>query len=168
MGPEKYSEMRKLVSKALVAIFVAVSLTLSGCGSLQKVKDIKVTSVGVESYSLSGLRTVNAILAVGVDNPTFAFKVTGLNGILKYKGEDFAFYSADTIKIDKKCGKVYDLTCSATLSEGVSLMKAVQIFRNGSLEGFTTDVEAKVKLKSGAGTTLKYKDLDLQKLAEGK
>ena len=160
--------MRKHSLKIFLALITAIMLTFQGCASLKKVKDINITSIGVESYSLSGLRAIDAVLAVGIDNPTFAFKVTGLNGILKYKGEDFAFYSADTIKIDKKCGKVYDLPCSATLSEGVSLMKAVQIFRNGSLEGFTTDVEAKVKLKSGAGTTLKYKDLDLQKLAEGK
>ena len=152
----------------LLALSSILSLALSGCSSLKKVKDIKVTSVGVESYSFSGLRSIDAVLAIGIDNPTFAFKITDLNGILKYKGEDFAFYSADTINVDKKCSKVYDLPCSATLTEGVSLMKAIQIARDGTLDGFTTDVEAKVKLRSGAGTTLKYKDLDLKEMAEGK
>ena len=129
-------------------------------------KDIKVTSCGVESYSLKGLRSVDAVLALGIDNPTFAFKVTGLSGILKYQGEDIAFYTADTLFVDKKCSKVYDLPCSATLSERMTLMQVLQIARKGSLEGFTTDIEAKVKLKNGAGTTLKFKDLDLQELAE--
>ena len=157
--------MKKHLSHILLTLLAAF---LCSCGGVEKVKDIKVTSVGVESYSFSGLRTINAVLALGIDNPTFAFKVTGLNGILKYKGEDFAFYSADTIKVDKKCSKVYDLPCSATLSDGVSLKKALQIVQGNSLEGFTTDVEAKVKLKSGAGTTLKFKDLDLKQMAEGK
>ena len=152
-------DMRKHLSHILLTLLA---------GSIEKVKDIKVTSVGVESYSFSGLRTINAVLALGIDNPTFAFKVTDLNGILKYKGEDFAFFTADTIKVDKKCSKVYDLPCSATLSEGVSLRKALQIAQGNSLEGFTTDLEAKVKLKSGAGTTLKFKDLDLKQMAEGK
>lgn len=160
--------MRKHSLKIFLALITAIMLTFQGCASLKKVKDINITSIGVESYSLSGLRAIDVVLAVGIDNPTFAFKVTGLNGILKYKGEDFAFYSADTLKVDKKCVKVYDLPCSATLSEGVSLMRAMRIAQEGSLKGFTTDVEAKVKLRNGAGTTLKFKDLDLQKMAESR
>lgn len=153
---------------ALLPVIIMAALASTSCASLRKVKDIKVTSVGVESYSFSGLRSVDAMLAIGIDNPTFAFKVTGLNGILKYKGQDFAFYSADTVKVDARCVKVYDLPCSAVLSEGVTLRQALQIAKKGSLDGFTTDVEAKVRLKNGAGTTLKFKDMDLQKMAEGK
>ena len=141
-------------------------LVFQGCAGVSKMKDIKVTSCGVESYSLKGLRSVDAVLALGIDNPSFAFKVTELNGILKYKGEDIAFYTADTLQVDKKCSKVYDLPCSATLSERMTLMQVLQIAGKGSLEGFTTDIEAKVKLKNGAGTTLRFKDLDLQELAE--
>ena len=161
-------EMSKHLSHMVLILLIALSPAICGCGGVEKVKDIKVTSVGVESYSFGGSRTINAVLALGIDNPTFAFKVTDLNGILKYKGEDFAFYSADTIKVDKKCSKVYDLPCSATLSDGVSLRKALQIAQGNSLEGFTTDVEAKVRLKSGAGTTLRFKDLDIKQMAEGK
>lgn len=160
------SEMRKHLSRILLAVLAAASIALTGCGGVRKVKDIKITSVGVESYSFSGLRSINAVLALGIDNPTFAFTVTDLSGVLKYKGEDFATYSADTINVDKKCVKVYDLACSATLSQSVTLMQALQIAKNSSLEGFTTDVEAKVKLRNGAGTTLRFKDLDLQQMSE--
>ncbi len=45
-------------------------------------------------------------------------------------------------------------------------MQALQIARKGSLEGLTTDIEAKVKLKNGAGKTLRFKDLNLQEMAE--
>lgn len=68
--------------------------------------------------------------------------------------------------MDKKCSKVYDLPCTATLNDGVSLMKLMQIVKKGSLEGFTTDVTATVKLKSGAGTTLKFKNIDLNQMTE--
>lgn len=151
-----------------IGFFVAflASAVLSGCSGLSKVKDIKVTSCGLESYSLKGLRSVDAVLAVGIDNPTFAFTVTGVSGTVKYNGEDFATYTADTISVDKKCSKVYDLPCTATLSDGVSLMKMMQIVKKGNLEGFTTDVTATVKLKSGAGTTFKFKDIDLSKMVE--
>lgn len=152
----------------LIGFFVAfvASAVLSGCSGLSKIKDIKVTSCGLESYTLKGLRSVDAVLAVGIDNPTFAFTVMDVSGTVKYNGEDFATYTADTISVDKKCTKVYDLPCTATLSDGVSLMKMMQIVKKGNLDGFTTDVTATVKLKSGAGTTLRFKDIDLSKMAE--
>ena len=67
----------KTFKKTIFGILI-VSLAcaiLSGCSGLSKVKDIKVTSCGLESYSLKGLRSIDAVLAVGIDNPTFAFKV---------------------------------------------------------------------------------------------
>ena len=127
----------RTLKKTIFGVFVALlaCAILSGCSGLRKVKDIKVTSCGLESYSLKGLRSIDAVLAVGIDNPTFAFKVMDVSGIVKYNGEDFASYTADTISVDKKCSKVYDLPCTATLSDGVSLMKLMQIVKNGSLEG---------------------------------
>lgn len=158
----------KTFKRTIFSIFVALlaCAVLSGCSGLSKVKDIKVTSCGLESYSLKGLRSVDAVLAVGIDNPTFAFKVMDVSGTVKYNGEDFATYTADTVSVEKKCSKVYDLPCSATLSDGVSLKQLMQIAKKGSLEGFTTDVTATVKLKSGAGKTFKFKNIDLNELAE--
>ena len=148
----------KTFKRTIFGIFVALlaCAVLSGCSGLSKVKDIKVTSCGLESYSLKGLRSVDAVLAVGIDNPTFAFKVMDVSGTVKYNGEDFATYTADTVSVEKKCSKVYDLPCSATLSDGVSLKQLMQIAKKGNLEGFTTDVTATVKLKSGAGKTFKF------------
>ncbi len=158
----------KTFKRTVFGIVVALLLLaiLSGCSGLSKVKDIKVTSCGLESYSLKGLRSIDAVLAVGIDNPTFAFTVADVSGVVKYNGEDFATYSADTISVDKKCSKVYELPCSATLNDGVSLMKLMQIVKKGSLEGFTTDVTATVRLKNGAGKTFKLKNIELDKMTE--
>lgn len=157
----------KVLKNIILGLAVSLSVLFFGsCSGISKIKDIKVTSCGLESYSLKGLRSIDAVLAIGIDNPAMAFTVTDLSGILKYNGEDVAFYSADTVMVDKKSSKVYDLPCSATLSERVNLMQALQIARKGSLEGLTTDIEAKVKLKNGAGKTLRFKDLDLREMAE--
>lgn len=158
----------KTFKRTIIALFVAflASAILSGCSGLSKVKDIKVTSCGLESYSLKGLRSIDAVLAVGIDNPTFAFTIMDVSGTVKYNGEDFATYTADTVSVEKKCSKVYDLPCTATLNDGISLMKLMQIAKKGTLEGFTTDVSATVKLKSGAGKTFRFKNIDLNKLSE--
>ena len=68
--------------------------------------------------------------------------------------------------MNAKCSKVYDLPFTATLREGIGLLQAMQIAGKGSLEGFTADIEAKVKIKKGPRKTVRFKDLDLQKLAE--
>ena len=158
----------KTFKRTIFSIFVALlaCAVLSGCSGLSKVKDIKVTSCGLESYSLKGLRSVDAVLAVGIDNPTFAFKVMDVSGTVKYNGEDFATYTADTVSVEKKCSKVYDMPCTATLNDGISLMKLMQIVKKGNLEGFTTDVTATVELKSGTGKTFRFKNIDLKKMTE--
>ena len=150
----------------LCLLVTSIVTALPGCGSLAKVKEIKVTSCGVESYSMKGLRSLDAVLAIGIDNPAMEFTVNELDGILKYHGEDFAFFSADTVTVDARCSKVYDLPCTATLREGIGLLQAMQIAGKGSLEGFTADIEAKVKIKKGPRKTVRFKDLDLQELAE--
>lgn len=156
------SAARKL---ALIASSVILMAGLNSCG-LSKIKDIEVTSFGLESYSLRGLRSVQAKVVLGVDNPSIGFTVTDLNGILKYNGENFASYTADSIRVEGKCSKVYDLNCTATLSDGVSLMQLMSIAGNRSLEGFTTDVEARLHLGKGAGKKIKLKNLDIQKMME--
>lgn len=150
---------------ALVSVVLAFCFGMTGC-AISKIKDIEVTSCGLESYSLQGLRSVKAVLSLGIDNPSLGFTITDLEGILKYNGGDFARYTADSVSVEGQCSKVYDLPCTATLSDGVGLMQIMQIAGNRSLEGFTTDVQAKVRLNNGVGKKLKFKNIDIAKLAE--
>ncbi|MDI9550429.1 MAG: LEA type 2 family protein [Bacteroidales bacterium] len=152
--------MKRIVPSLLI---ILVLTALSACS---RVKDIKITSCGVESFTPKGLRSVDAVLALGIDNPSIAFTIEGLDGVVKYRGEELAIYTADTVSVDRKSARVYDLPCSATLSDNMSLPRILSLMRKGNLEGFTTDIVAKVKLRSGVGTTLKFKDIDLQQLME--
>lgn len=149
----------------LVSVVLAFCFGMTGC-AISKIKDIEVTSCGIESYSLQGLRSVKAVLSVGIDNPSLGFTVTDLEGTVKYNGENFAKYTADSVSVEGQCSKVYDLPCTATLSDGVGLMQIMQVAGNRSLDGFTTDVQAKVRLRNGVGKKLKIKNIDLAKLAE--
>ncbi len=152
------------MKRIFVRLFAVLALVLlAACAKLQ---DIKITSCGIESLSPRGFRSMDAVLAVGVDNPTFGFTIQGLDGVVKYRGEEFATYFADTVTIDRKCVRVYDVPCSATLNDNVSLTRVLSLMRKGSLEGFTTDITARVKLRSGVGKVLEFKDLDLRKMME--
>ena len=96
----------KSYGKTLVCLAAAALLVclFSGCSSLRKVKDIKVTSCGLESYSMQGLRSLSAVLALGIDNPAMSFTVTSLDGVIKYNGEDFATYTTTgQVEVDGRC-----------------------------------------------------------------
>ena len=146
--------MKRIVPSLLI---ILVLTALSACS---RVKDIKITSCGVESFTPKGLRSVDAVLALGIDNPSIAYHEAGRVVI---PGEELGIYTP-TRAIDRKAG--YDLPCSATLSDNVSLPRILSLMRKGNLEGFTTDIVAKVRLRRGVGTTLKFKDIDLQQLME--
>ena len=105
---------KRSASHLLLLLAVALAALLSaGCS---KVKDIRLTSFGIESFSPRGLRSADAVLAVGIDNPSFSFTVTDLTGTVKYKGEAMGTFTADTVSVDRKCVKVYDVPCKAVLS----------------------------------------------------
>lgn len=146
----------------MLAVLV-LATGLCGCGA-SKIKDIRVTSFGIESYSLRGFRSLEAVLALGIDNPSMEFAVTDLSGIVRYNGEDFATYTADSVRVAARCSSVYDFRCTATLSDGVTLKQLLSLAGQRSLEGVTTDLEANVMLKNGIGKKIRLKNLDIGKM----
>lgn len=152
----------------LVAVIMLACLMLSGCG-VSKIQDIRLTSCELESVSLRGFKSVDAVLDVGVDNPAPSFTILSLDGTLKLNGEQLATYSADTVKIDKKCEKVYKVPCSATLTDHVNVMQFLNMVKDEDAAAFTTDVTAVVRMKVGltkVTKTLTYEDIDISSYLE--
>ena len=151
--------MKKIITRLLPLVLVCL-VTAAGCS---KVKDIKINSCGLESFTPKGLRAAKAVLALEIDNPAFAFGIQNLDGVIKYKGEDFIFFKSDGVDVARKSVRVYDLPCEASLAEGVSITRLLSVLSGGT-EGLTADINAKVLLKKGVGKTLKFKDLNIQEL----
>jgi len=156
-------------NRILKSLFLAVSVVVlstlfTGCGAVKKVDDIEVTSVNLKSFSPNGLKAVDAILEIGVDNPTFAFKLSDIEGIVYYNGDEIATYAGGPISVKAKSSDLYELPCSLKLSPSFSLFTIVKIVSNGNLEGLTTDVKAKASLKNGLSKTFKYEDMPIQDL----
>ena len=162
-----FVNMKKIFSRFVSFFLLALCAAsiLSGC-AVSKLKDIEVTSCSLESYSLRGFKGVEAVVCVGIDNPSIQFKITDLEGVIKYNGENLAKYTADSLQVEGKCSKVYDISCSAALADGVGLVRLMSIAQNRTLEGFTTDVQARLSLTNGKGKMLKFKNIDLAKLVE--
>ena len=134
-----------------IGIFVALVaavLAVSGC-SVAKIKDLKVTSVGVKYLVPTSSRSMDAVLLLGLDNPSITFTVDDIRGVVKYYDREMVHFTAG------------ELPCTAVLADKVSLLDLLAIAAKRSLDGMTADVKLHVKLRNGAGTTLTFNGLDL-------
>ena len=146
-----------------IGIFVALVaavLAVSGC-SVAKIKDLKVTSVGVKYLVPTSSRSMDAVLLLGLDNPSITFTVDDIRGVVKYYDREMVHFTAGELPVQGKSVQVYELPCTAVLAEKVSLLDLLAIAAKRSLDGMTADVKLHVKLRNGAGTTLTFNGLDL-------
>ena len=146
-----------------IGIFVALVaavLAVSGC-SVAKIKDLKVTSVGVKYLVPTSSRSMDAVLLLGLDNPSITFTVDDIRGVVKYYDREMVHFTAGELPVQGKSVQVYELPCTVVLADKVSLLDLLAIAAKRSLDGMTADVKLHVKLRNGAGTTLTFNGLDL-------
>ena len=146
-----------------IGIFVALVaavLAVSEC-SVAKIKDLKVTSVGVKYLVPTSSRSMDAVLLLGLDNPSITFTVDDIRGVVKYYDREMVHFTAGELPVQGKSVQVYELPCTAVLADKVSLLDLLAIAAKRSLDGMTADVKLHVKLRNGAGTTLTFNGLDL-------
>ena len=148
----------------LLALAVAL-VAVSGC-SIAKIKDLKVTSVGVKYLGPTSTRSMDAVLLLGLDNPSISFTVDDVRGVVKYYGREMVHFTAGELPVQARSVQVYELPCTALLAEKVSLLDLLAIATKRSLDGMTADVKLHVKLKNGAGTTLSFNELDLSSFSQ--
>ena len=149
-----------------IIVPIALALFALLIGSCVNVQEIKVTSCSVKSITPSGLRSIQGLLALGIDDPASGFMVSDIRGIVKYKDNVIGSYTGGPVEVDGHSSKVYDLPCTATLAKDFSLMELFTLLANKNLEGYTTNISAKVRLKGGIGKTLEFKDVPLNKLLD--
>lgn len=155
------------ISRLFVAFVLSLSMfLLDSCGVVKKAHDIEITSVGVKSISPNGLKSIDGVLLVGVDNPTIAFTIKTFEGTVYKNGQPFATYSGGPISVKKKSSDVYELPATLNIDPSVSIFNIISLATSMNFEGFTTDVAAKVALKSGLATTLTYKDMKIDELLD--
>lgn len=152
--------MRRFLT-AISAVIIAVFLT--GCS---KISQIEMKSCSIDSISLEGLRGINATLLLEIDNPALQFTLSDIEGVVYRNGEEYVYYQADPIAVSARTSAVYNLPCSATLAPSVSLMQVLSLVRNFNIEEYTTDIHAKVRLKSGVAKGFTFRDIPIKDLMQ--
>ena len=147
-----------------LAALLALLLLSVGCAN--KFKDIEVTSCEISSLSPKGFRAVDGVLSVGIDNPASSFTVSGISGCVRKDDLVIATFTGGPCTVEKKCEQVYDLPCTLTLEEGLSLFQALSLIKNKDLEGYVIDISGVVSLSGGLKKKLEYTDIPITSLME--
>ncbi|MBQ9184962.1 MAG: hypothetical protein IJ151_03725 [Bacteroidales bacterium] len=152
--------MRNRVLTAFVAL-LAMLILATGC-NYKKLKDIKATSWSLESVSLRGLRSLEAKLALELDNPATKVTLKDISGILYYNGEPFVKYTMDPLTVDGKSKKTYQCSCILDLDESKSLLDLLALLPTLSAENMRTDISAKAKVH-GFSKSFSFKNVPVKR-----
>ena len=148
--------------KKSFAVLLAALMIVCGCG---KLNEIRITSAKLASLTPSGLRTVDAVMEVGVDNPAMAFTVSYARGTVYYAGQPLLDYSAQPVTVKGHSSEVYEVNARGTLSEGVSILRVLGLVRNIDINLVTVDIDAKCK-GGGLKRNISLKNVPLTKIKE--
>lgn len=154
--------MKRLAKVLLLAV---LGLALSSCG-VSKLKDLSVSSFGVKYLAPTSNRSLSAVLLIGLDNPSISFTVSDVEGTVRYFDREILQFTAGELPVQERSDQVYELPCTATLSEGVSLLDLLVIASKKSMDGMTADVNLDARLKNGMGLPLSFKKIDLSQFTQ--
>lgn len=161
----------KFCKRILPLLAVLLLLVASGCESvrsIKNIKNIKVTSWALKSVMPSGLRSVNAELSVGLDNPAGEFTVSDIEGILYYRGRKLADYTVEPVTVQGKTAAEYPVCGTARLGGDFNLLDVLSLVSNFDADDFTTDIHANARLKSGGSKEFNLTGLQVKDFIEKK
>lgn len=157
----------KALRRILVAVTVAAAALMAASCGVTRIKDIKIVSVGVKYVVPTSLRSMDAVLVLGIDNPAMTFNVKDVEGAIRIDERPFAVFTAGQMQIRGKEILAYELPCSVVLEPGVSLLDLLKLAGRGSLEGIKADINLNVASKNGTlQAPLKYKNIDLSEFSK--
>ena len=148
-----------------IGLLLVLILAFSGC-DVAKIKDLSVTSVGVKYLVPTSSRSMDAVLLLGLDNPSISFTVQDVKGVVKYYDREIVHFTAGELPVQARSVQVYELPCTALLADKVSLLDLLALAAKRSLDGMTVDVKLRVSLKGGKGTVLTFNGIDLTQFSQ--
>jgi hypothetical protein len=149
-----------------ILLIFTLTLLVSVATSCAGYRNLSVNDYKVESLTPRGMRAVDAVVALVIYNPSAAFSVSDVHGVIRHQGEPIATFSAGELTVSRKCEQTYDLSLSGELDQSTSLVKLLR-FPGWKPEDLTLDVDAKAKLKFlGLSKKFRIRDYSLADIKE--
>ncbi len=150
----------------LIFLLVAVALLADGC-AVSRIRDIKLVSTGIKYVVPNSARSMDAMLLLEVDNPSVAFNVSDVTGTLRHGDRELAHFVSGQTSILGKSRQEYELPCTITLADGVSLLDVlIYASRRNALDGLKLDVDLRASLRNGLFKMLEFHDIDLSQFSK--
>lgn len=153
--------------KRVFLIFALCMTLLQGCTSLTKsFEGIKPTTFDLVSVSPRGLSALDAVIEIGVENPTIGFTVSDLNGLIKMHGDSCMVVTAEPFKVKGHSNEKYQIPLQGALAGNFNPFQLLTVMTTRNLDAFTVDVSARVTLAGGIGKNIEYKDLKVSSMID--
>ena len=156
----------KLVRKIAFALSLALAAMLAGSCGVGKIKDLSLSSMGVKYIVPTSTRSMDAVLLLGIDNPSVTFTLSDVSGTILYYDRPLANFTTGELPVQGRSVQVYELPCTISLCNGVSLLDLLVIASKRSLDGMCADVDLHAKINKGPGATLHFSKIDLSQFSE--
>ncbi len=140
--------------RIFIVLMLGLSLFLTGCTGLSKLKELRVLDYKIESVDMDG-RDVQAVLNVKIDNPSKQLSVSDVKGRINLKEDEVAVYRANPIVIDGQATGNYPVVVRFSLSEEMSMFRLLTMLKTLHMDDLSTDVSARLKVKGGIRTKVK-------------
>ena len=147
--------------KVLVFLLMAFMLALAGC---KDIKDIRVTSVNLESVSMRGFKSVDLHLSAEVYNPARQIRLSEIDGSIVHSGKVIGKLAMDPFILAPKSLETYNLKANVALAQGTGLKDLMMLADPQKLNECTVDVSAKATYGKGAPMQIKRKNIPLKEL----
>ncbi len=150
-----------------IGIIIAAALALASCG-VSRMKDISITSVGIEYAVPTSARSMDAKLQLGINNPAMGFTVQEVTGTVRYLEKELAHFKTGSVDLQAKSEAVYSLPCTVTLAEGASILDVLVVASKGNMKDLKADVDVQAAIKKNGvlRAPFSFKDLDLEQLTQ--
>lgn len=149
--------------KYAMLVLAVASLGMCGCA---KFKQIRPVSANLESITPMGMKSIEAVIAVEIDNPAAQVSLSKIEGVVYYSGKVFGRVAVDPFILNARSLEKYHLRAALTLDGGVSLMDLMPLLKGNVIDGLTIDLNAKASLKGGASKKFELQNVPLAELYE--
>lgn len=147
--------------RGLVLLMMAFMLALTGC---KDIKDIRVTSVDLESVSPRGFKSIDIYLSAEVYNPAKQVKLSEIEGTIAHSGKVIGKLAVDPIVLAAKSSEKYNVKANAALVQGAGFKELMVLASPGGLDECTIDISAKAAYGKGASLPVNMKNIPLKEL----
>lgn len=135
-----------IMKKSALALLLSALFVIQGCSGM---KEIRVVSCRPESVSMHGLRGMQAVLSVEVDNPARTISISDIEGALYAGDQLLGHFTSGSVTLEGRVRASVPVSVDFVLDKSVSIIGLLSMARSLDPDDITMDLSLKAKIKGG-------------------